>query len=80
MSKGCLMKKLYSITTPYIQIGGWAVVAVPAVFSMYSLINDARAYGERIEVLEKAKDAQGAQLQTVDQKLDVIIQYTRPRR
>jgi len=73
----CLAKRLYARFTPYIQLGGWLVVAVPAVVAAYTLLGDAQAFNSRLNSIEAAQ-AQYAQKQDmINTKLDTVIQLVR---
>ncbi len=67
----CLMKRLYDSFTPYIQLSGCVAILVPMVL----LLNDARAYGDRLSTVETKYNMTANDVKIIDQKLDLIIRF-----
>ena len=57
--KICWAKKLYSQTTPYVQLGGWLVVAVPALYTAFAFYSQVQAsVGEILEAKKSIVELQ----------------------
>lgn len=80
----CVALKVYELATPYVQLAGWAAVAIPALYVAFSFVSDSNAHEERIariegafrQVEDKAND-QERKLANMDGKLDIILKYVR---
>lgn len=80
----CIAKRLYEATTPYVQLIGWAGVAVPAIYVAFNFIRDSQAQGDTLHAheasirsLEERDAMQNQRLSNIDGKLDIIIDYMR---
>lgn len=49
----CLMRRVYDLATPYVQLIGWAGVAIPVLYVAFAFVSTASAYGERISRIEE---------------------------
>lgn len=41
--KICWAKKIYAQATPYVQLGGWLVVAIPALYTAFAFYSQVQA-------------------------------------
>lgn len=73
----CFIKRLWAKATPYIQMGGWLLVAIPAFMSAVKLFGDAQAFDSRLSAVESTLQHTAHQYDTLNQKLDTVIQLIR---
>lgn len=71
----CFVKRAWRVATPYVQVIGWIIVAVPVLLSFGNLVNSARAFDERLTAVETSVQ----KLAAVDQKLDLVINLVRSK-
>lgn len=63
--KICWAKKIYAQATPYVQLGGWLVVAVPALYTAFSFFNQVQGQeGKLTEALSRIYTLERNQTQT----------------
>lgn len=73
----CLVKRLYARATPYVQVFGFFVVAIPSGMSASQLIGDARAFDSRLSAVEQAQFKYSEQQEIIKGKLDTVIYFVR---
>lgn len=77
----CLAKRLYAMLTPYVQVIGWLVVAVPVVLGGISLAQKAEAFDTRLTSLEASQRSYGEKQDVINTvintKLDTVIYFMR---
>lgn len=78
----CIALRIYEMGTPYIQLIGWVGVAVPVMFTAFTFVSSAIAFGDRIDRLEasnvvhdKENKVRDEKLSNIDGKLDIIIRH-----
>lgn len=63
--KICWAKKIYAQATPYVQLGGWLVVAIPALYTAFSFFSQVQAQeGKLSEALTRIYTLEKGQAQT----------------
>lgn len=67
ITDNCWVKRQWDRFTPYVQVWGWLIVAVPAIWGITVLAPKAEAFDGRLTVVEQ-------QNVIVNQKLDLVIQ------
>lgn len=75
-----IAKCLYERFTPYVQVGAWVSLILTTGVTGLLLMEKAIAFDGRISDLERSRIATNQKLETIDGKLDVVIQFTKPRR
>lgn len=79
--KDCVMKRLYDMATPYVQIIGWAVVAVPILYGSAVYLHTTLAYGDDITSLkawrEQTEPSMAAMKQEIDDIHEVVVRHGR---
>lgn len=73
MKRKCLVKRLYELATPYIQLTGWLVVVSSVLLGALAIIQEVQAFDGRISALERAFIDSDKRLSVIDGKLDVVI-------
>ena len=73
MRRKCLVKRLYEIATPYIQLTGWLVVMSSVLLGALAIIQEVQAFDGRISALERAFIDSDKRLSVIDGKLDLVI-------
>lgn len=65
------------MATPYIQMGGWLIIAIPACLSATKLFSDAQAFEARLTAVEQAQVKTSEQYDILGQKLDLVVSFMR---
>ena len=73
MKRKCLIKRLYELATPYIQLTGWLMVVSSVFLGALAIIQEVQAFDGRISALERAFIDSDKRLSVIDGKLDVVI-------
>lgn len=73
MKRKCLVKRLYELATPYIQLTGWLMVVSSVLLGALAIIQEVQAFDGRISALERAFIDSDKRLSVIDGKLDVVI-------
>lgn len=73
MKRKCLIKRLYELATPYIQLTGWLMVVSSVILGALAIIQEVQAFDGRISALERAFIDSDKRLSVIDGKLDVVI-------
>lgn len=66
----CLVTRLYALATPYLQLVGWAFIAVPFVILVATLIPKAEAFDSRLTATEQ-------NYILLNQKVDLLLEFWR---
>lgn len=64
----CLAKRLYAQATPYVQLGGWFAVAVPALYTAFCFYTKVLAYEGRIAENAQANQQQEARINALERE------------
>lgn len=67
ITDNCWAKRVWDKFTPYVQVWGWLIVAVPAVWGVMVAVPKAEAFDGRLTAVEQ-------NTAIVNQKLDLVIQ------
>lgn len=73
----CLIRRWYAAATPYIQVLGFFMVAIPSGISATQLIGDARAFDGRLTSIELAQRDYAGQQSVIIARLDTVIRLMR---
>ena len=71
----CIAKRVYNAATPYIQLLGWAAVAIPIMLGGYALADKALAFDARLTELEQAQRSTASDIRSIRDKQDLMIDF-----
>lgn len=80
MKRKCLVKYLWELGTPYIQIGSGLILLGTTALSGIYLIDKAWAFDRRLTELETGKSLSAQELRLLNQKVDLIMDFWKIRR
>lgn len=83
-NRDCIVKRIYNNWTPYIQVIGWVVIALPMTYSAFSYFHTTLAYGDDIQKIntridgidawkEKTSPVMAAMKQEIDDIHDAVV-------
>lgn len=74
--RNCIIKKLWNEYTPYIQGGGWLILMCSFLLAFITGAQKVSAFDERLTANEESIK----KLETVDDKLDLVISLLKDKR
>lgn len=75
-----MVRRLYELGTPYVQLLGWIIVVFGIVFSAGSRWDRVYAYENRIVILEQFREDTIGQLASMKQKIDIMYEWQKQDR
>jgi hypothetical protein len=74
--RNCIIKKIWNVYTPYIQMGGWLIIVCGFILTVIAAATKVEAFDDRLTANEIAIK----KLETVDDKLDLVITLLKDKR